>query len=103
MNARLIAAVKRRETLQARSAALRDEFAVAAGEVRSSLSLVDRVARAVSALRARPVLVVAVAVAVLIVVPRRLARAAMRGSLLALSVMRLTRSLHSRRPPPADA
>ena len=96
MNNRLRQIAQKRRMLVAQAAEQRGELAVQAAGLRQSLDWVDMVRRGGSALRARPLVVGAVAAGAVLVGPRRILRFVYRSGLLlplALRVLRIVRAL----------
>jgi hypothetical protein len=87
--------VRRRQALVARSRAQRDRLGAALADVRRSLWLLDGAARGLQLVRARPLLSASVAAAVLLLAPRRLLFAALRGVVFGGTLLRLGRSIRT--------
>lgn len=91
MNSRLIELALAKQRLTLRSDDLREQFAAAAGDWKPAFSTVDRLRQGIDWLRRRPLLLVALAVALLVARPRVALSLAGRGWM----VWRLLRSLRS--------
>ena len=95
MSVRIDAIVSRREALVLRSALQRERLALDVASLQQPLYIADRAVRVIRIIRARPVLSLAVAAAVLGLVPRRVLAAAVRGVAFGGSLLRLSRSVRS--------
>lgn len=79
MNSRLIELALAKQRLTLRSDDLRQQFAAAASDWKPAFSVVDRLRQGVDWLRRRPLLLVALAVALLVARPRAVVSLAGRG------------------------
>jgi len=96
MNNRLRQIAQKRRLLVAEAAEQRGELAAQSANLRQSLDWVDLFRRGGHALRARPLVVGAVAAGAMVVGPRRILRFVFRSGLLlpiALRVIRIVRAL----------
>jgi hypothetical protein len=93
MSPRASSVVRKREALVARSAAQRDRLSAELVDIRRSLWLLDGAARGLQMMRARPALSVAVAAGVLLLAPRRLLGAALRGVVFGGTLLRVGRAI----------
>jgi hypothetical protein len=93
MSARLKSLVARREALMRQSGAQREQLATHATELRRGLWFVEATALGVRFAASRPLLVVAAAGTILVLVPPRLLQRGARVALVVLSAWRLGRSV----------
>ena len=97
MNDRLREIILRRRALVARAAEQRGELAVHAASVRQSLAFADIVFRGYRNLKTRPIGVVLVTAALVVIGPGKLLRMGYRSGLLIMGVLRIIRFLRALR------